>query len=142
MVKVGEVIAILETASKSESSGEETKTEEPVVMDEPLIAEGAVETTGSNTMEIPRTSSSRFYSPLVRSIAAKEGITLEELEKNTRNRKGWESNQARYSQLPAQEESFTDNLTHQWTISEIRTNQTSICAGNSAPSAISCHTGS
>ncbi|GIV40998.1 MAG: dihydrolipoamide acetyltransferase component of pyruvate dehydrogenase complex [Vicingaceae bacterium] len=81
VVKVGEVIAILETASKSESSGEETKTEEPVVMDEPLIAEGAVETTGSNTMEIPRTSSSRFYSPLVRSIAAKEGITLEELEK-------------------------------------------------------------
>ncbi len=81
VVKVGEVIAILETASKSESSGEETKTEEPVVMDEPLIAEGAVETTGSNTMEIPRTSSSRFYSPLVRSIAAKESITLEELEK-------------------------------------------------------------
>jgi pyruvate dehydrogenase E2 component (dihydrolipoamide acetyltransferase) len=35
---------------------------------------------GSGTKEIPRVSGKKFYSPLVRSIAEKEEITLEELE--------------------------------------------------------------
>lgn len=89
VVKVGEVIAIIETAggdsgsSAASSNGtaaaapvEKEETPAPVAQAGKMVAE-AVETAGS----IARESNGRFYSPLVRSIAEKEGIPQGELDK-------------------------------------------------------------
>lgn len=88
VVQVGEVIAIISTdgeapASTPDSGSEpvaEEKTEE--VEEEVLAAvEGPVNGNSSSTVAIPKSGSNgRFYSPLVRSIAKTEGISIEQLE--------------------------------------------------------------
>ncbi|KAB2814665.1 dihydrolipoamide acetyltransferase family protein [Phaeocystidibacter luteus] len=85
VVQVGEVIAIIETdgadAPASEAPKTETKTDasnevkEAAAQAEARVSE-AQEVTGS----IARESNGRFYSPLVRSIAEKEGIPQSELD--------------------------------------------------------------
>ena len=85
VVQVGSAIAIIETdaavASTSSNGSEvkETAQEAPTaaVEAESIAAQGAVAAEGG---KIPaRTESGRFYSPLVRSIAEEEGISLQEL---------------------------------------------------------------
>lgn len=85
VVQVGSAIAIIETdaaAAASSSNGSEVKEtaqEAPAaaVEAESIAVQGAVAAEGG---KIPaRTESGRFYSPLVRSIAEEEGISLAEL---------------------------------------------------------------
>lgn len=88
VVKVGDVIAIMEVDGKESATNGaapsveaaqtpaiETKGE---VLEVSLVEESNA--TNSTTTIIPRTSGERFYSPLVRSIAQKEGIALQELD--------------------------------------------------------------
>ncbi len=87
VVQVGAPIAIIEIAG--EGSGQTTEAAPAAVEAAPAVEQvaasvaAAVETTGT-TMEIPaRTAEGKFYSPLVRSIAQEEGISLEELDQIT-----------------------------------------------------------
>jgi 2-oxoglutarate dehydrogenase E2 component (dihydrolipoamide succinyltransferase) len=82
-VDVGSVIAKIET----EEGNTDTKTNIAAekVKDDNNIAEQNKDFTSdinlaSSTKEIPRSDGKKFYSPLVRSIAKAEGITLEELQ--------------------------------------------------------------
>lgn len=80
VVKVGEVMAIIETDGKTDN-----KTNEPLAKAE--TPQQSVESLMQNITEIKETiaapidfsSSERFYSPLVKNIAKKEGISLDEL---------------------------------------------------------------
>ena len=80
VVKVGEVMAIIETDGKTDN-----KTNEPLAKAE--TPQQSAESLMQNITEIKETiaapidfsSSERFYSPLVKSIAKKEGISLDEL---------------------------------------------------------------
>ncbi len=80
VVKVGEVMAIIETDGKTDN-----KTNEPLAKAE--TPQQSAESLMQNITEIKETiaapidfsSSERFYSPLVKNIAKKEGITLDEL---------------------------------------------------------------
>lgn len=86
VIEVGQPIAIIDTggSGSAPTPTQETAQEKPV---QPMAAQTAVSaattqmaatTSGS---DIPRTGDSgRFYSPLVRNIAKKEGIALSELE--------------------------------------------------------------
>ena len=82
VVKVGDTIAIIETAGDEAASVEDSG-EAIQVENIPAEAE-ALEREVSQTIEnapISKVSDSgRFYSPLVRNIAEKEGISMEELE--------------------------------------------------------------
>lgn len=90
VVQVGEVIAVISTdgeapASTPDTSSEpakEEKAEEAPVEEEVLAAvEAPVNGNNSNATAIPKTGSNgRFYSPLVRSIAKAEGISMAQLE--------------------------------------------------------------
>lgn len=77
-VAVGAAIALIETDSAAEVQASpavaETKTEEVAPQNN-----GALATTSTATV-LDTSSSNRFYSPLVKSIAKEEGISLEELE--------------------------------------------------------------
>ncbi len=88
VVKVGEPIAIIETGGASENTDapEETK-EAPKETEhkEPARANDAerIVNNGMNTAnvaEVPRSSNGNFYSPLVRSIAKQENVSVEELD--------------------------------------------------------------
>jgi 2-oxoglutarate dehydrogenase E2 component (dihydrolipoamide succinyltransferase) len=80
IIAVGETIAIIETFGDIDSSvATETKNQNPkeVIAVEKIIKE-AVEVVST---PISKTSDSgKFYSPLVRNIAQKEGVSMEELE--------------------------------------------------------------
>lgn len=87
VVKVGEPIAIIETegAEGSDVSTPPVKdtTPEPVAektsTSAPVSQATPVGTNGQTTV-VKRSESGRFYSPLVRSIASQEGISMAELE--------------------------------------------------------------
>lgn len=96
-IEVGQVIAVIATgkaasggAPKKESSGsvkkEEVKssmTKEDVakMTPEQLAQNGSGSASSNGSSDIPRESSDgKFFSPLVRSIAKEEGISIEELE--------------------------------------------------------------
>lgn len=80
VVKVGQVMAIIETDGKTDN-----KTNEPLAKAE--TPQQSAESLMQNITEIKETiaapidfsSSERFYSPLVKNIAKKEGISLDEL---------------------------------------------------------------
>ena len=85
IVKVGETFAILETEGEDEASTpalevvkkvEEKVEEKPVLLDDnkSLLLE-------EKTINPIARSRDRFYSPLVRNIASKEGISMDELNK-------------------------------------------------------------
>lgn len=78
VVLVGQAVAIIETdASAAGSSSPKTNTEAPK---EVAVAEEIVEKT-IKTTSLPKSSeSNKFFSPLVRSIAQEEGISMSELE--------------------------------------------------------------
>lgn len=94
VVKVGDVIAVLEVEGKS--AGDEVgdsasvtpeleKTEaqpqhEPEIKEEIAVAPMPSPSSNGSTGKIPRTSNGNFFSPLVRSIAEKEGLAVSELD--------------------------------------------------------------
>lgn len=82
VVQVGQVIAIIETAGGASSSAPAQKTEStPAPAAESVAAvEATVETAVADAGPISKNSAGRFYSPLVRSIAEKEGIGQAELD--------------------------------------------------------------
>lgn len=74
-VQVGEVIAIISTDG---SAAEPVSTPEPAVATTPAVSAAPVSAVES--VHFDASSSSRFYSPLVKSIAVQENISLAELE--------------------------------------------------------------
>ncbi len=80
VVQVGQTIAIIEIEGEEgvTSAVEDTKeTPNDVIIKE---VENTVEVAKEAVASIDTSSSDRFYSPLVKSIAAKEGISISELE--------------------------------------------------------------
>ncbi|MBC6110365.1 dihydrolipoamide acetyltransferase family protein [Pedobacter fastidiosus] len=80
VAQVGDVIAIIETAG-----GNDIKTEEPiaatVVEEKPEPIPGIEQLPNETKVEsTPNVSSDRFYSPLVKSIASQENISIQELD--------------------------------------------------------------
>jgi 2-oxoglutarate dehydrogenase E2 component (dihydrolipoamide succinyltransferase) len=89
VVEVGQVIALIETeqgaAAANEVAPEPRSSEEKPKNQDAQTIQESVETAvqavnGTATDGIPRESNGRFYSPLVRSIAQTEGISLSELD--------------------------------------------------------------
>ena len=77
IVKVGEPLAIIET---NEAKIEETESEE--IYSETFKETETLVTKASEIIDYPKlTNNDKFYSPLVKNIAKKEGITNEELDK-------------------------------------------------------------
>lgn len=89
VVQVGAVIAIIETEGGDETEEAHAIVTEPQeisvaeeALNEPIISE---QIPGIDQLEVKQTEenkgSGRFYSPLVKNIAAQEGINVEELDK-------------------------------------------------------------
>ena len=77
IVKVGEPLAIIET---NEAKIEQTESEE--IYSETFKETETLVTKASEIIDYPKlTNNDKFYSPLVKNIAKKEGITYEELDK-------------------------------------------------------------
>lgn len=86
VVQVGAVIAVIETDANAEiikDSLQETKTENVVQVEQipeaPFVPEPVIQNASNNYKSIDFSSSERFYSPLVKSMAAEEGISIQEL---------------------------------------------------------------
>ncbi|WP_442266780.1 dihydrolipoamide acetyltransferase family protein [Tenacibaculum sp. ZS6-P6] len=82
VVQVGQTIAIIEV--EGEDSGNAVAQPEPVketTSEAVAEVEKTVEVAKETVTSIDTSSSDRFYSPLVKSIAEKEGIALSELER-------------------------------------------------------------
>jgi 2-oxoglutarate dehydrogenase E2 component (dihydrolipoamide succinyltransferase) len=82
VVQVGQTIAVIETEAKVSSQAEAPKQEEQPAPEEPKVAAEVAKTvTAAKTLVEPVVSNGeRFYSPLVRNIAQKEGISQAELD--------------------------------------------------------------
>ncbi|MBC9796953.1 dihydrolipoamide acetyltransferase family protein [Sinomicrobium weinanense] len=81
VVEVGQVIAVIETNGEVVEGGEQEGAPEEMVAEVEKTVEVAKETTAPVTAEATDFSASeRFYSPLVKNIAKKEGVSLDELE--------------------------------------------------------------
>ena len=79
VVQVGAVIAIIETDSDSPAPEVAEEVQAQVIIETPEV-ETLSQTNESSQPAVKQTSSSRFYSPLVKSIAAEEGIDLSDLD--------------------------------------------------------------
>jgi len=86
VVQVGAVIAIIEIEGSAETEVESPQPEKVEIKEEPIretaipgISQLSTETTTPQT-NVDFKSSDRFYSPLVKSIAKEEGISIEELD--------------------------------------------------------------
>ncbi len=81
VVQVGQAIAIIETDA-AEASASSSVTEAPASVESiSKEIENVQEAVATSTTELSKKSDSgKFYSPLVRSIASQEGISMEELE--------------------------------------------------------------
>ncbi|WP_291402191.1 dihydrolipoamide acetyltransferase family protein [Daejeonella sp.] len=86
VVQVGAVIAVIETDANAEiikDSPQETKTENVIQVEQipeaPFVPEPVIQNASNNYKSIDFSSSERFYSPLVKSMAAEEGISIQEL---------------------------------------------------------------
>jgi len=84
VVEVGKVIARLSGGAAAPAAAAPTPTPTPAATAAPavpaLASVAAVAIGSASTSSVPRQSGSRFYSPLVRSIAAAEGISVQELD--------------------------------------------------------------
>lgn len=87
VVQVGAVIAIIETDANAqviEEAPKESKIEQAVKVEEvfqaPFVPEPVVDIKSNETKKADFSTSERFYSPLVKSMAAEEGISLQELD--------------------------------------------------------------
>lgn len=74
VVPVGEVVALIDTTEEDENDG--------IEISQQTVVQAKVNDTSAESTESKAnfSKSSRFYSPLVKSIASKENVTLEELE--------------------------------------------------------------
>ena len=89
VAQVGDVIAIINSDSDANVSDQSSLTEETTsisietektnVSEENLQSENTSDKT-ENSIPLPSSSNGKFYSPLVKSIAQKEGLTLKHLE--------------------------------------------------------------
>ncbi len=83
VAQVGDVIAILEIAGEAstETTAENTADEPETVVDEIVEVEipGTEQLAPTEQPQHTKASDGRFYSPLVKNIAAEEGISMEEL---------------------------------------------------------------
>ncbi|MEP1097160.1 MAG: dihydrolipoamide acetyltransferase family protein [Cyclobacteriaceae bacterium] len=84
VIEVGKTIAVIEVDGETPDASSESAPPEvhqdPVIKAEEIL-ETAIATTSSNGNGVPRTSDSgKFYSPLVRSIAKEENISVGELD--------------------------------------------------------------
>lgn len=82
VVQVGQTIAIIEVAGGDDSKAPAVEAKKP----EAALVEEAEEmmtsaTSSSETAQTDFSDSTKFYSPLVKNIAKKEGVSLQELEK-------------------------------------------------------------
>ena len=85
VIEVGKPIAIIETDGDASGSSpvptEAPKADDPVEKAEEILETAMSTASASNGSAVPRTSDSgKFFSPLVRSIAKEEGISVAELE--------------------------------------------------------------
>ena len=84
VVKVGEAFAIIETSTEDrQSPNPQSQKEEKVAPPQPQVVAEKIEEEIAQVKESVHkmdNNDKRFYSPLVRSIASKEGLSLEELE--------------------------------------------------------------
>ncbi len=88
LVPVGEVVAIVEIEGEGDGDSDsgDTNDKETTDKDEDASADKAGETSNESEKDVSekeassKTVATRFYSPLVKSIAEKEGVSLEELE--------------------------------------------------------------
>jgi 2-oxoglutarate dehydrogenase E2 component (dihydrolipoamide succinyltransferase) len=84
VVQVGDVIAVISTdgeAAPDDSSNDSEPAAETVVAEAAVAIATPVASNGSAGVELSKSGpSGRFYSPLVRSIAKKEGISMDQLE--------------------------------------------------------------
>jgi len=84
VVKVGQAIAIIEIEGEASSNGSAPAVSSEAKNEVPSAASGTAEkpqTETTTTEKIAKTSDSgKFFSPLVRSIAEKEGLSMQELE--------------------------------------------------------------
>ncbi|CAM1340593.1 dihydrolipoamide acetyltransferase family protein [Tenacibaculum amylolyticum] len=82
VVQVGQTIAIIETEGEDGGTAEASATETKVEVSEKAVAEveNTVVAAKEAVASLDTSSSDRFYSPLVKSIAKTEGISLSELE--------------------------------------------------------------
>ena len=82
VVEVGSVFAIIDSEASSES--QDTPPLKPTISNEEIenkVEQEILTNTAKIETQNNFNNSSKFYSPLVKSIASKEGISLEELEK-------------------------------------------------------------
>lgn len=87
VVQVGQAIAIIETEGSGSADSDSGQSEAAPAAEyaapaaaaeaEKMVANGAAV---AAVEEVPRSANGKFYSPLVRSIAKEEGVSLEELE--------------------------------------------------------------
>jgi len=75
LVAVGEVLAVISMDGEEEETGSEEAPDEPKAESKP-----EAQTDTESSVDESRKLSNRFYSPLVKTIAKEENITLEELE--------------------------------------------------------------
>ncbi|TCP24630.1 2-oxoglutarate dehydrogenase E2 component (dihydrolipoamide succinyltransferase) [Tenacibaculum skagerrakense] len=83
VVQVGQTIAIIETEGEEGAEVVSQQTAKEVVTETPVAAkeiENTIAEVKESVSSLDTSSSERFYSPLVKSIAQTEGISLEELE--------------------------------------------------------------
>lgn len=83
VVAVGQTLAIIETSSNgaaTEAKVEEFKNVEPVTEEVPVTVQETAQTIENAIPKIESSPTGKFYSPLVKNIAHKEGISLDELE--------------------------------------------------------------
>lgn len=81
VVQVGQTIAVIETEAEDSAEVEQPKVEEAAPPATPVVAEVAQTVTAAKVAVEPVVSNGeRFYSPLVRNIANKEGIAQAELD--------------------------------------------------------------
>ena len=82
VVEIGKVIAIIETEGEESEPPAAAVIEEEIktIKAEPQAKAEPVATPQAAPVTVSSGSSDRFYSPLVRSIAQKEGISMDELE--------------------------------------------------------------
>ena len=84
VVAVGETLAIIET-NANEVAENTTTVEEPVLKEKAPIAEAAnvtasIEEVKESLQSVKKATSDRFYSPLVKTIAKKENVSIQELD--------------------------------------------------------------
>jgi len=82
VAQVGDIIAIIETGNNEETRTEEVVKPTPIVEEKPEAIPGLEQLSEqkSTTVQSDFTASERFYSPLVKSIASQENISIEELD--------------------------------------------------------------